>query len=56
MKVKYLMDKESMVEARILEVLARKHWSYHRLDEIADWKGGETALAKRLLKKYRMSY
>lgn len=54
--VKYLTDKESETEAICLEVLSRKHWSWHRLDEIADWKGGHTALAKRLTNKYRMSY
>jgi hypothetical protein len=56
MKTKILTDKASMDEARILEVFARKHWKYHRLAEVADWKGGETALAKRLLKKYRVTW
>jgi hypothetical protein len=55
-QVKILTDKKSMMEARCEEVLSRKHWKYHRLDEVADWKGGETALAKRLLKKYQVTF
>lgn len=55
-KFKILTDKESETEAICLSVLNRQHWTKHRLAEIADWKGGENSLAKRLLKKYRMSY
>jgi hypothetical protein len=50
------MDSADDVESFWLEVLARKHWTYHRLADVADYKGGEKSLAKRLLKMYRVSY
>ncbi len=56
MVVKYLTDEENEREALILSIIYRQHWTKYRLAEIADWKGGETALAKRLLSKFRMSY
>ena len=55
-KVKYMTDRESEIEALALSIINRQHWTKYRLAEIADWKGGYTALAKRLLRKYRMSY
>lgn len=48
----YLTDRESELEALALATIYKQHWTKYRLAEIAEWKGGETALAKRLLRKY----